>query len=154
MRSKINLQAEFNFQPSNLRLTNEYYAKYEAISNILDENPKIWNTVHADLKEPLKYATIEDRDGTVCEYSSDTVLRILISQQVEGKSLRQIVIRIDDSNYLRRFVRIYNGAMIDFTTLSRLKNSIAPKTWKKINAPNTPSKASATRPRTKVPAGN
>jgi hypothetical protein len=34
-------------------------------------------------------------------------------QVVEGESLRGTVIRIDDSNYLRRFVRIFNGPMID-----------------------------------------
>jgi IS5 family transposase len=47
--------------------------------------------------------------------------------------LREIVIRIDDSNFLRRFVRIYNGPMMDFTTLDKLKNSILPATWKKVN---------------------
>ena len=44
MRPKINPQDEFEFQPSNLKLTNDYYAKYEAISALLDENPKIMDT--------------------------------------------------------------------------------------------------------------
>jgi IS5 family transposase len=47
--------------------------------------------------------------------------------------LREIVIRIDDSNYLRIFVRIFNGSMIDYTTFCRLKNQIRPQTWKRIN---------------------
>ena len=49
MRPKINTQDEFDFQPSNLKLTNDYYAKYEAISAILDENPEIIDTIHRDL---------------------------------------------------------------------------------------------------------
>jgi len=42
-------------------------------------------------------------------------------------------VRIDDSNYLRRFVRIYNGPMMSFTTFCELKNAIRSRTWKKIN---------------------
>ncbi len=133
MRAKVNIQAELNFQPSNLKLTNEYYRKYEEISRILDENPRLLDLVHKDLKEPLKYATVKNRDGSVFKYTSDSVLRMLLCQIVEGASLREIVIRIDDSNYLRWFVRIYNGPMMDFTTLDKLKNSIRPTTWKKIN---------------------
>jgi hypothetical protein len=40
LRPKINLAPELDFQPSNLKITNQYYAKYEAISRILDENPE------------------------------------------------------------------------------------------------------------------
>ena len=133
MRTKMNIQPEFDFQPSNLKLTNEYYAKYEEISRILDDNPKVLDRVHKDLKEPLKYAAVENRDGAVFKYTSDTVLRMLVCQIVEGASLREIVIRIDDGNHLRWFVRIYNGPMMDFTTLDKLKNSIRSKTWKRLN---------------------
>jgi len=133
MRTKVNIQPEFNFQPSNLKVTNEYYRKYEQIASILDDNRKLLDLVHKSLKEPLKYAAVKNRDGSTFKYSSDTVLRMLLCQVVEGASLRAIVIRIDDSNYLRRFVRIYNGPMMDFTTLDKLKNSIRPATWKKIN---------------------
>ena len=50
---------------------------------------------------------------------------LLLSQIIEGHSLRQIIIRIDHSNYLRHFARIFNGPMIDFTTLCKLKNQIS-----------------------------
>ncbi len=56
-----------------------------------------------------------------------------MSQIIQGDSLRDIVIRIDDSNYLRRFVRIYSGPMMDYTTLCKLKNCISAKTWRKVN---------------------
>ena len=134
MRSKINTQSEFNFQPSNLRLTNEYYAKYEAISAILDAHPKIIDAIHRDLELALEEATVEDRRGAPFKYTSDTILRIALCQIIEGCSLRQIIIRIDDSNYLRSFVRIHNGPMIDFTAFCKLKNCILPQTWKKVNA--------------------
>jgi len=133
LRPKINTQSELNFQPSNLEITNKYYAKYDAISAILDENPEIVDTIHNDLAEALEESAVEDRQGAKFKYTSDTVLRILLCQIIEGCSLREIVIRIDDSNFLRSFVRIFNGPMIDFTTFCRLKNRIKPETWKQVN---------------------
>lgn len=133
MRSKKNTQSELNFQPSNLEITNEYYAKYGRISAILDDNPGIVEAIHNDLDEALEEAAVEDRHGAKFKYTSDTVLRILLCQIIEGCSLREIVIRVDDSNFLRFFVRICNGPMIDFTTFCRLKNRIKPETWKQVN---------------------
>jgi len=134
MRPKLNPQAELDFQPSNLNLTNEYYQRFEAVSRILDENPQILNLVHEDLKDALASATTKDRSGNNFTYTSDTVLRIFLCQIIEGRSLRETVIRVDDSHFLRRFVRIYDGPMMDFTTFCRLKNCISAETWKKVNA--------------------
>lgn len=133
MREKMNAQTELDFHPSTLKLTNRYYAKYESISTILDHTPAILDVVHQDLKKPLKYAKVKTKDGGTFTYTSDQVLRILLCQVIEGASLREIIIRIDDSNFLRRFTRLYNGPMMDFTTLDKLKNSIPPATWKKVN---------------------
>jgi len=133
MREKINAQAQFDFQPSTLKLTNRYYAKYGSISTILDDAPAILDAVHQDLKKPLKYAKTKTRDGGTYTYTSDQVLRILLCQVIEGASLREIIIRIDDSHFMRRFTRLYDGPMMDFTTLDKLKNSIPQATWKKVN---------------------
>lgn len=133
MRPRMNNQSEFNYQPSSLKLTNEYYDKYEAISLILDDHPEILDAVHQDLAPALKHAAVRDCRGAKFEFTSDTILRIVIGQIIEGLSLRQIVIRIDDSAFLRQFVRIYNGPMIDFTAYDKLKNRIRPETWKQMN---------------------
>ena len=132
MRKKRNTQNEFDFQPSNLKVTNQYYERYERISEILDANPEIIDRVHKDLEKILKRKK-RDGPGRSCDFTSEAVLRIVICQIIEGEALRRIVIRIDDSNYLRKFVRIYNGKMMDYSTLCSLKNAIRPKTWKKIN---------------------
>ncbi len=133
MREKRNSQTEFDFQPSTLTLTNEYYARYETISRILDDTPRIIELVHADLKKLLKRKT-KRGPGRKCEFSSETVLRIIICQRIEGTSLRDTVVRIDDSSFLRRFVRIYNAPMMGHTTFCGLRNAIRPKTWREINA--------------------
>jgi IS5 family transposase len=133
LRPQIDLQDELDFQPSNLKVTNEYCSKYEAVSMILDENRKIIDVVHRDLHKPLEEATVQHSDGSRFQYTSDTVLRIFLCQIIEGASLREIVIRVDDSSFLRRFVRIYNGPMMDYTALCKLKNAMSPGTWKQIN---------------------
>ncbi|MDX1430344.1 MAG: ISNCY family transposase [Rhodothermales bacterium] len=113
-------------------MTNEYFAKYETISWILDENPRLLDLVHCDLKEPLGILNSGASEDDF-EYTSETVLRMAICQNVEGLSLRGTVIRIDDSHFLRRFVHIDSGPMMDFTTFCRLRNAISPQTWKKVN---------------------
>ena len=126
MRQKIVAQPELDFHPSNLKVTNEYFRKYETVSRILDENPKIINLVHKDIGGVLKTVNGPGKGGAEFKYSTETVLRILVCQAVEGLSLRGVVVRIDDSNYLRRFIRIDGGPMMDYTTLDRLKNAIRP----------------------------
>jgi len=132
LRPKLDLQPELDFPVSNLALTQEYYAKYQAISKILDDNPEILSLVHGEVKHTLE-STSEKKKPSRYRYTSDNVLRILVVQSLEGLSLRQTVVRIDDSPALRRFTRIDGKAMMDFTTLDKLKNAIRPKTWKRIN---------------------
>jgi len=133
MRPKFNHQVQFDFQPSPLKVTNEYYQRYEAISKILDQNPKMVEAVHTDIREPVKEEL--DLVSGVVQYRccTETVLRIVLCQIIERCSLRRIIVRIDDSHFLRRFVRIHNDPMIDFTTLARLRNRIRPETWKRIH---------------------
>jgi IS5 family transposase len=57
----------------------------------------------------------------------------LICQVLEGESQRGIVVRVDDSPRLRRFVGLGNGRMMNYTTYCKLKNQIRPETWEKIN---------------------
>ena len=133
MRAKSNPQVGINFATSNLKLTNAYYAQYEAVSSMLDANPQIVSRIHVDLKKPIKYARAKTGQDKSFQYTSEQVLRILVAQILEGESLRGIVVRIDDSNYLRHFTRIDSGPMMDYTTLCKLKNSIRMQTWTEVN---------------------
>jgi hypothetical protein len=49
MRTKIVAQPEFYWNPPTLKITQDYYDKYDRISQLLDENPKILDLVHDDL---------------------------------------------------------------------------------------------------------
>ena len=133
MRPKIQPQCDLEFPVSKLALTQQYYAKYQAISKILDQVPEILALAHADLKHALEQVTGCEKDGARFRYTSDQVLRILLVQVLEGLSLRQTVVRVDDSPALRQFTRLGTQPMMDFTTLCKLKNAIRPGTWKQIN---------------------
>ncbi len=129
MRAKIVAQPEFDWNPPSLKITQEFYAKYDRISDLLDENPSMLGLVHGDL-EPL--AEMMEGAGR-SRYASDTVLRLCVCQVIEGLSLRETTIRVDTCGALRRFVRIDSGSMMDYSTFCRLRNVIAPETWQKIN---------------------
>lgn len=133
MRPKFNHQVQFNFQPSPLNVTSEYYARYEAISKILDQNPQLVDAVHQDIQKPLADELDPQTGLATYRCCTQSVLRLILCQVIERCSLRRIIIRVDDSNFLRRFVRIYNDPMIDFTTLARLRNRIPPQTWKRVH---------------------
>lgn len=133
MRKKKDAQSWLDFQASNLQLTNEYYGRYERISGLLDEVPALLDLVHRDLEAALED---ENRGSAVrggFKYTSEMVLRLALCQVLEGASLRGIVVRVDDSNCLRRFTRIHGGPMMGHTALCRLRNAIRPETWKAMN---------------------
>ncbi len=130
MRRKRNLQDEFDFQPSNLKVTNDYFRRYAAIDRILRETPAILDLVHRDLKKALEG---ERKRNRKFHYTSETVLRMVLCQILEGETQRGIVIRIDDGCFLRRFAGFHNGTMMNYTTYCRLKNTIRPETWQRIN---------------------
>ena len=131
MRPKFEAQREFEFPTSNLKLTREYYAKYEAISKILDANPEIVDLAHRDLRRALLAANRTRRARV--RFTTEHVLRLLIVQSVEGLSLRQTVVRVDDSPALLQFIRLETKPMMDFTTLDKFKNALRAATWKRIN---------------------
>ena len=79
-RPKKDPQHYLSFLPSDLALTNDFYAKYEAISSSLDACPKVLTLLHRDLEEALDTvnATEEHRRGF--RYTAENVLRILLVQ--------------------------------------------------------------------------
>ena len=134
MRRKLDPQMPLEFTEATTKTTREYHEKYERISEVLDSTPEILTLLHEDLKKPLKYACSSDKDGRSCAFTTDNVLRILLVMTIESMCLRRVVVLIDDSDFLRRFTRINDQRMMDYSTLNKLKNSVQPETWKKVNS--------------------
>lgn len=130
MRRKVIAQSGINFHPGTLVETRDYYAIYARVSEILDENPQILDLVHGDIERALDSC---NKDGRGSNISSENVLRTVVAQVIENEPLRRIVIRIDESDNLRQFTRIYNNNMFTYTTFCGLRNHIRPETWTNIN---------------------
>ena len=84
MRPKFEAQREFEFPTSNLKLTREYYAKYEAISKTLDANPEIIDLAHRDLRDAL--ITSNGSRPARVRFTTEHVLRLLIVQSCCARS--------------------------------------------------------------------
>ena len=131
MRRAKDGQGTFDFQPAKLQLTNDYQERYRRIADLLDGAPKILRRVHADLEKALERA---DRERTRrCQYTSENVLRLVLCQIMEAASLREIVVRVNDSYFLRRICRFGPDQMMGHTQFCTLRNAIRLQTWRAVN---------------------
>jgi hypothetical protein len=129
MRMKIDCRPMFPLTniDTSLKIVCEYQAKLERISDVLDRNAAILQTVHNDL------AAMGSDEGRESTYSSEQMLRALIVKTLEGLSLRDAIVRISDSPILRNFTRIFSGKVMNFTVLDATFKMIQPQSWKKVN---------------------
>ena len=113
MRKRRECQLVLDLQEPSVKESREYYGRYDSVSRVLDETPKITDLVHPDLKEALEAEErAEARRGRRFKYTSENVLRIALCQVIEAESLRGVVVQIDGNYFLRRFTRINDGSMI------------------------------------------
>jgi len=130
MRTKFNKQQYFDFTcQSRLKIVNEYREKYKIISQLLDDNPQLVSLVHQDLARMLS----QSKHGRKSEYTSEQILRSLIIMFVEQDSFRQVVIRIENSEFLRHFVGLGIDPMMDFSFLDKAYCVLSEKTWHTMN---------------------
>lgn len=130
MRTKYNKQQYFDFScQSRLKVVNEYRKKYKIISQLLDDNPQLVSLVHQDLAKMLS----QSKHGRKSEYTSEQILRSLIVMFIEQDSLRQVVIRIENSEFLRYFVGLGIKPMMDFSFLDKAYCVLSEETWHTVN---------------------
>jgi transposase, IS5 family len=113
---------------STLKVVREYRAKYEGIGQILEANPKILDIAHEDFSGALSKSEY-GRGG----YTSEQILRSIVVMFTEEKSYRDAVILVENSEFLRNFIKLGNKAMMDFTFLCKAYTALSEETWKKIN---------------------
>ncbi len=129
MRIKLNPQEPLDFSPAHLKVTRDYHQKYQAVDGILAETPKILTLFHRDVSRVLSQAGRKRR----AHFTSDHLLRAILVMELEGLPYRETVVRIDDSQFLRRFVRVYDGEVMDHTLLCKAYKAVAPETWQEMN---------------------
>ena len=129
MRIKLDPQEPLDFSPSRLKVTRDYHEKYQAVDRILAETPKILTLFHRDVSRILSKAGRKRQ----AHFTSDHLLRAILVMEIEGLPYRETVVRIDDSQFLRRFVRVYDGEAMDYSLLCKAYKAVAPETWQEMN---------------------
>ncbi len=130
MRTQSTKQKYFEFSgKSRLKVVNEYREKYKIISQLLDNNPRLVSLVHQDLAKMLS----QSKRGRKSEYTSEQILRSLIVMFVEQDSYRQVVIRVENSEFLRHFVGLGIKPMMDFSFLNKAFGILSDKSWQTMN---------------------
>ena len=130
MRTKSSSQMYLSYSgESTLKIVKEYRAKYTVIGELLRKNPSILASAHEDLATGLS----ESSGGRRAKYTSEEILRALIVMFIEGDSYRDVVVRIENSEFLRDFVGLGPRPMMDYTFLSRAFACLTPSTWEVIN---------------------
>jgi IS5 family transposase len=129
MRTKSSKTLYLDFSgESSVKVAKEYRTKYEAISQILDANRQVLRLAHRDWAQWLS-TSAQGRDG----YTSEQLLRSLIVMFVEGDSYRDVVVRIDTSEFLQYFVRLGVKPTMDFTFLNKASCVLSAQTLEAMN---------------------
>jgi IS5 family transposase len=130
MRRKREVVLSFAGKDDDLPKTvREYREKYRGISVTLDLVPEVLDLVHEELAQLSQGGD----EGRSADFSSETILRSLVVQTVEGLSYRETTIRIADSEFLQDFIRTRKKAVMDHTFLNKCFKAIRPETWKQVN---------------------
>ena len=130
MRIKSLNQRYFDFSdPSSLKVVETYRQKYQALSEVLEGNPDLLTLAHRDWARLLS----SSQEGRTGDYTSEQLLRALLVMFLEGDSYRDVVVRIDTSEFLRHFVRLGPGSTMDFSFLSKAFCFLSAKTLEAMN---------------------
>lgn len=135
MRSKFDPQLYFEFPlESSRKVVKEYQAKYQAIHEVLLENPRILDRAHRDFKKlsTRNDQAVENRDREAT-YTSENILRALIVQCVEQTDYRETTIRIAESLCLQQFCRLGHRDVMDYTFLCKAFGVLSPETLREMN---------------------
>lgn len=130
MRNKSARQQCLDFsKKSSLKVVKKYREMYDKISAVLDKSQRLLNLAHKDFKKLLS----KSKNGRESGYTSEQLLRAIIIMFVEGDAYRDTVIRIENSEFLRNFVRLGPKTTMDYTFLCKAFCCLSPQTWKEMN---------------------
>ena len=130
MRLKSTEQQYFDFSTeSRLKIVNEYRQKYRLLSHLLDENPQLVSLVHQDVAKLLS----RSKKGRKSGYTSEQILRSLVVQFIEQHSFRDVVVLVENSEFLQSFVRLGVKPMMDYSFLNKAFGVLREETWQAIN---------------------
>jgi len=132
MRTKTVSQMYLNLilPSSSTKVVAAYREKYGLLNELLVANPTVLDLVHGDFCQWLS----SSNKGRESLYTSEEILRILVVMFVEQDSYRKVVIRIENSDFLRSFVGLgFQKPMMDFTFVGKAFAALSESTWQAVN---------------------
>lgn len=132
MRTKSvrQMYLDFLLPSSPTKVVAAYREKYAAINELLLANPAVLDLVHADFS---RWLSSSDK-GRESQYTSEEILRSLVVMFVEQDSYRDVVVRIENSEFLRGFVGFgFFKPMMDFSFVGKAFAALSEETWKAVN---------------------
>lgn len=115
------------------KVVRDYRARFRAISQVLDDNPKILLAVHSDILELSEDDPHRDGKGREGDYTSENIFRALIVQHLQGLTFRDAVIRIGSDPFLQDFLRMRKRPVMDYSFLDKCFLAIKTETWRTVN---------------------
>ena len=129
-KSVTQMYLDFVLPSSPTKVVAAYRRKYGVLNGLLLANPGVLDLVHADFCRWLS----ESDTGRESTYTSEEILRVLVVMFVEGDSYRDVVVRIENSDFLRSFVGLgFSKPMMDFTFVGKAFAALSEETWKAVN---------------------
>jgi len=108
----------------------QYWGKYERLNEVLLSNPKILDWAHMDFERYLSVSP----GGRESRYTSEEIVRTLVVLFMEGDGYRDLVVRVETSDFLRGFVGLgFCKPMMDFSFVAKAFAALSEATWKKMN---------------------
>lgn len=132
MRTKSTTQQYLNYflPSSSTKIVAAYRKKYGALNDLLLANPQVLDLVHADFCRELSTS----ESGRESRYTSEEILRVLVVMFVECDSYRDLVVRIENSEFLRGFIGLgFIKPMMDHTFVARAFSALSEHTWEALN---------------------
>jgi len=121
---------DFSLPSSPTKVVAAYREKYAAINALLLANPSVLDLVHLDFCLWLSSSA----EGRESRYTSEEILRSLVVMFVEQDSYREVVVRIENSDFLRSFVGFgLFKPMMDFSFVGKAFAALSEETWKAVN---------------------
>jgi IS5 family transposase len=121
---------DFSLPSSPTKVVAAYRKNYAAVNELLLANPAVLDLVHADFCRWLSTSEA-GREG---RYTSEEILRSLVVMFVEQDSYRDVVVRIENSDFLRSFVGFgFFKPMMDFSFLGKAFAALSEETWQAVN---------------------
>jgi IS5 family transposase len=120
----------FELPSSSSKVVQAYREKYGAINGVLLDAPEVLDLVHRDFERWLSAS----KGGRESKYTSEEILRVLVVMFVEAVDYREVVVRVENSEFLRDFVGLgFAKSMMDFSFVAKAFAAVSDETWAAMN---------------------